>query len=215
MASESWNRAFRAVIAVAAVALIVSSWYIYVQNIKLRRFATGLLRAREYPYVVTGLKVDILQDSALLQTSPDLSPADRKPVRKLVLVTSDTCGYCARNLPRWKKLLAGLSPRDSQEVWLLTMNTARRTEPLVRLMQAEKLPYRVLAVRDPMLFSLKTGIVGVPMTLVLGRDSSVELICHGQLGDREITIFQDFLSGTGAPGKPFLVSADRRTDSVY
>ena len=213
MTSDGWRRAFRAGVAVAAVALLASSWYIYLQNVKLRRFAADLLRAREYPYVVTGLKVDLLQDSAVLARAP--GTADNQPSRRLVLVTSDSCGYCTRNLPGWDRLLAGLSPRDAQEVWILTMNTARRAEPLVRRMQAARLPYRVLAVRDPLLFSLKTGIVGVPMTLVLGRDSSVELICHGQLGDREIAVFQDFLNGTGAPGRPFLVSSDRRTDRVY
>ena len=213
MAWEGRRRIFSGVVAVSAVALLAFSWYIYLQNVKLRRFATELLRAREYPYVVSGLKIDILEASTALEKWP---PApNRKPLQALVLAFSDTCVYCKRNLPHWEKLLAGLNVRDSQEVWLMTFNTAQRLEPIVRQLKARNIPFRVLAVKDPLLFSLKTGIVGVPMTFVLGEDSSVELLCHGQMGDREIQVFQGFLNGTSQPERPFLVSADHRTEQFY
>jgi hypothetical protein len=214
MGSEARDRIFKGVVAVAALALLGFSWYIYLQNVKLRRFATDLLRAREYPYVVSGLRIDILAESTLLQKWPAAAP-DRRPLQALVLASSDTCGFCKQNLPRWEKLLAGLKLRDSQEVWLMTFNTAQRLDPLIQQLKARNIAFRVLAIQDSLLFSLKTGIVGVPMTFVLGEDSSVELICHGQLGDREIEVFREFLNGTAKPEKPFLVSADQRTQNLY
>jgi hypothetical protein len=215
MASGNSNRIFSVIVAVAAMALLAFSWYTRVQNVKLQRYATNLLRAREYPQVVTGLKIDILAESALLDRWPPSGSPDRKPLQALVIATSDTCGFCKQNLPHWEKLLAGLNLRDSQEVWLMTFNTAQRLQPIVQQLKARNVPFRVLAVKDPLLFSLKTGIVGVPMTFVLGEDSSVELICHGQMGDREIQIFQGFLSGSSQPKKFFLASADQRTEKLY
>lgn len=215
MAFKSSGRIFNAVVILAAVALLGFSWYTRIQNAELQRYATSLLRAREYPQVVTGLKIDILAESTLLERwSPSGGP-DRKPLQALVLATSDTCGFCKANLPRWEKLLAGLSLRDSQEIWLMTFNTAQRLQPIVQQLKARSLPFRLLAVKDPLLFSLKTGIVGVPMTFILGEDSSVELICNGQMGEREIQVFQDFLSGKSRPEKPFLASTNQSTEKFY
>jgi hypothetical protein len=213
MVSERRSRIFNGFVAIGVVALLAFSWYIYLQNVKLRRFAAELLRAREYPFVVTGLKVDILAESKLLEKWPP--GPERKPLQALVIATSDTCGYCRENLPRWEKLLAGLQLRDSQEVWVLTMDTAERAAPLIRRMRAGRIPYRILAVKDPLFFSLKTGLVGVPTTLVLGEGSAVELICHGQVGERETQVILDFVNGKATPKRPFLVSADRRTSALY
>lgn len=208
------SRAFRVAVLVAAVALLGFSWYTQIQNRRLHRFTRELLAAREYPYVVTGLRLDILAESELLAASGEVV-APLAPERELLLVSSDECAYCKQNLPRWQELLAGLEPAPDREVWLLTFDSFELLRPVVDQLERSQLAYRVLRVRDPILFSLKTGIVGVPLTMVLGADRSVEVICSGGLGEREIAIFQDHLNGIASPQRAQLVSQDPRTDGVY
>lgn len=208
------SRTFRVAVLLAAVALLGFSWYTQIQNRRLHRFTRELLAAREYPYMLTGLRLEILAESELLAASAGISvPFD--PGRELILVSSDECGFCKQNLPRWQELLARLEPAPDREVWLLTFNSIELFSPLVDQLERSHIAYRVLRVRDPILFSLRTGIVGVPLTMVVGPDRSVEVICSGGLGAREIAIFQDHLNGVASPQRAQLVSQDPRTDGVY
>jgi hypothetical protein len=213
--AKSSSAVFGPAVLVAAVILVALSWYTHLQNVKLRQRVADLVKAREYPYLLTGLKLDILATSTVLEQWPHDShengPGGR---RKLLLVTSDKCGFCQQNSGNWLRLVASIAPHSSSEVWLLTMDTTNLTLPLVGEMRKRGIPFRLLSVDDPLLFSMRTGILGTPMTLVLEGDSTVGLICSGQLGTREIQIFGDYLNRGVVPRTVFLTSSDRRMNAI-
>jgi hypothetical protein len=213
--AESSSPTFGSAVLIAALTLVALSGYTHFQNVKLRQRVADLVKAREYPQLLTGLKLDILATSTVLERWPHDSrenfPAGR---RKLLLVTSDKCAFCKENSHNWLKLVASIERHTSSEVWLLTMDTTNLTIPLVSELKKRDIPFRLLSVDDPLLFTMKTGILGTPTTLLLEGDATVGLICSGQLGAREIQIFRDYLNRGVAPRTVFLTSSDRRMNEI-
>jgi hypothetical protein len=95
--------------------LVVLSIMVFLQNIKLKRVLGEVMQARTIPYLINGLNVDVMEHVSIRSSFGSADDGGRK----LILASSDDCGYCAKNLPNWRTLIESLDSSLGVEIWLI------------------------------------------------------------------------------------------------
>ncbi|HXG31736.1 MAG TPA: hypothetical protein VNJ11_00105 [Bryobacteraceae bacterium] len=85
--------------------------------------------------------------------------------------------------------------RPDQEVWLLTFDTWDLVVPIVRTLKERKVAFRLRRTRDPLVFPYASGIMGVPLTLVLDPQGLVQALASGKLRDDSLRVIASYLNG--------------------
>ncbi|MCL6547107.1 MAG: hypothetical protein K6T61_17980 [Bryobacteraceae bacterium] len=173
----------RGAVAVAlSVVLAGIAWRIHLSNRRLAAENRELRATRNRPLLIRGATLDLLSE-----TTPILeNPSAAKARQVLVLVFSASCRISQDNVNNWKRLVDQVAWRPDQEVWFITFDTWGLVAPLVQTLKERNIAFRVHRTRDPAVFPYATGIVGVPLTLVLDPDGPVQAVASGRLGDDSI-----------------------------
>lgn len=157
-----------------------------VQNWRLRRQRLLLDYARDYRHQVDArrLEAGIVQQTELIMREIGTEQDKRSaPGFTLVLVADDGSPACAAVLPFWELLLTKLPDKPPIEVWLVGFHAVDGgdwTRLLGNTLRKAGKPFRVLSVREPKLFAVATGIIGIPLASLHSGDA-VRLVAAGQL----------------------------------
>lgn len=190
------------VVWIAGATLLICAWSTHLQNRNLRKENTMLLKGREYPYLLTGLEMDVAGQIEQVRAT---APGRPKRNERLVLVSSDVCSICEKNAEKWQKLLMDTS-RLPEEVWLVTFDTTELFGPLEAALARRGTPYRVMRIRDAKDFSLRTGIVGVPLTMLMDAKNTPTALHSGALTADMLRRFINIVDGRSSlpANRPFL-----------
>jgi len=167
---------------VAAAALLFSAWRNHFDNGRLRREIFELLEAREYPYMMSGLYLDV--DQYATRVGKSSTHHNSSPRRQITLVSSDYCQICERNVENWKALLSNISVANGlPTVNLVSFDEGLLFKDIKVVLEARQIPYQAYSISNSRDFSLRTGIVGVPLTLAMSKDNVVEAVHSGILSE--------------------------------
>lgn len=179
---------------VSVVVLVVTSVILFVQNSGMRHLTKQLLAARVYPYPLTSLDFTIPETKVVREESG----APGAPEKYLILVSRDGCGACQRNMEHWVNTTRSLRPEDHVEVWLMSFGPSIKTKPIASDLADRHIGFKVMEVTDPLMFTLKTGLVATPTTLVLDEQKHLLLVLTGQMDEPVESQFRRVLHD--APG---------------
>jgi len=183
---------------VGSIAVLGLALHLHQANRSLRILAKTLLDARETPYIVSGLHIDLLGHTEQIDGWPRTHGDNTKNSKPKVflIAVSNSCGFCGNSIPKWEKIISSSTWMvGSKEVWLLALEKQGLVaDPIMNWLKANRIPSRMLAPKDTIAFSIYTGFKAVPATLILNENRAVNLICHGTIGDKEVDIFQKALN---------------------
>lgn len=185
-----------------SAALAAIAWRVHFVNRRLAEENRGLRAARERPLLIRGAKLDLLSE-----TTPIVENASSGKVRQvLVFALSAACPISQDNVGNWGRLVEQVNWRPDQEVWLISFDTWGLVAPIVQRLKERGIWFRVRRTRDRAVFPYATGIVGVPLTLVLDPEGVVEAVASGKLDAEALEVITSCLNGKGAwkDGRPFL-----------
>jgi peroxiredoxin len=102
------------------------------------------------------------------------------------------CPYCVKEIPHLKELYAKLAPKGLK---ILSVNVGYN-DPLLRVQNFQKkyeLPYPVLYDNNATV-SRQYGVIGVPYSVLIGRDGKVRLRSNGTPDDLEAFVAKEMAS---------------------
>jgi hypothetical protein len=186
------NLVIRILIISSVACLIVASWYTKLENRRLKATNRELLQSRVYPYPLTSLEFQT-PETRVVETGKN--DEGRPTQRYLVFVSEDTCRFCAANMNHWETIIRSLKQSDQITVLMVVYGSVANDLPLTTDLKAADIPYRLLQVTDPIVFPLKTGLVGVPATLLLDTAMRPVLVHSGMMTDQIVQTFQKGVRG--------------------
>lgn len=192
-----WQKSLTVLLVVGAAGTTMGmSWHLYYENRGLQKRVDELQRARDYPYVINGFRPEIAEQTILMDEYSFIPRSGSDPDGQiLVLVASDKCRFCEATLASWVRLWQSTRWKATDEVWLVLYNEGELFRKLVMEMKSKgTVNVRLLKVRDPMIFMMRTGILEVPSSLILDRWQAVRLFYAGRLHAKEESVFADALN---------------------
>jgi hypothetical protein len=208
-----WLLKVRVLSYVAVAAALVLCWRVDRENTRLahlnealRASQSEIVASANSPVLIRGLTLSLL--SQMDTVDQHLIKGAKPCTRQLILIYRAHCGACAQQLSSWEKLVADSRLRDA-ETWLVSIGDGlAEARPISETLRKRNLPYRVLKVKDPVAFVVRTGLRGVPVTIVTrsqNSDSVVELVQEGLAGEQRLELLlQAFAEGSGARGARIL-----------
>jgi hypothetical protein len=146
-------------------------WFAHFRVDAARDAYRAELARRRYPPLISGLRVPIGDASV---SGNRQAPGSK---HQLVMVFDDTCAFSRQEVPSWKTLLEQ-SPLTSLDISLVSLGGAEIAKELSAVLESRGVPYRLLRPADKFTFSARTGIVGLPQTLLLDPRDTVRLVGH-------------------------------------
>ncbi len=178
-----------------ATLLIASSWLLYVLNGSVRRDFGEARDSRVYPHLLQGSRPPILENTDLLDDFARAPAGD--PTVTLVLVWSDQCRFCLKNLPLWESLIHTARPN---RLWIVSLDGTERLQQILRSIQAAGVAYSLRTVKDRETFTLATGVRSTPTTIALDGDLRVRMVYTGVLTPAVYSNFQILLAANHDAG---------------
>jgi len=169
-----------------ATAMLACLWASYFVSWWAKGQVRDAMAGRRYPQLLYGARLPISAETT--------SPADASQLgrmrRHLVLAFEDACPFCRRNRVNWERLLSMSAwPRDT-DVWLIPVTGAIGSySDLVTLAKEHSVPLRVLSVRRRWVFTVRTGLVAVPATVVVDGAERIRLVRTGEMADSDVFVF--------------------------
>ena len=170
--------------------LLVSSWYLCLQNRRLQVRIAELDAAKVRPYLTTGLLVDL---SSGMELVAKMEGPSRPIEQRLLLLSSDRCTVSENNIPNWEALVREIRPDDATQVIFATYDTYHLASRLEAVARASGTPCRIYKISRPEYFGIRTGLVGTPTTLLLTTDNRPLLIHAGKLESSHVQAFKEAL----------------------
>ncbi len=210
-----WWLGREGLIVAAGVVLVAVAWQLYGTNRRLEAENRELRTAKDRPLLLRGAVLDLLAETTPILENPSRTGAQEV----LVLIFSATCGICQENVTNWRHLVDRVPWRSGQEVWLITTDSWELVAPVVGSLQRRGVAYRVRQVENPAVFPYRTGIMGVPLTLVMEPQGTVQVVASGKLGMGAFQAIESHLWGqtTSRTARPLFAidtANDVRTNSL-
>jgi len=162
---------------VSVFVLVATSVVLLVQNSKMRRLTRQLLAARVYPYPLASLNFATPETKVVREESA----TSGAPEKYLILLSMDGCRACQRNMEHWANTTRSLRSEDHVEVWLMSFGPSVKTRTIVSDLTNRHIAFKVMEITDPLMFTLKTGLMATPTTLVLDKEKRLLLELSGQM----------------------------------
>jgi len=173
-----------------AIVIIACCWVSLVANWWVRGLTSEVLASRRYPQLLYGTRLPISCET----TTADARPQASQRHWHLVLAFADDCPYCRRNRANWERLITAPSWPGDADVWLIPVSgSVGSYRSFVTLAQEHSVPVRVLRVRDRWLFPLRTGIIGVPATVIIDDSQQIHFVRVGEMSGADSTAFMEVL----------------------
>jgi hypothetical protein len=200
---------------VAGLAVLGYAGMVHLTNRHLQDRLRLVGAAFEKPYCIVGFQPAIEEQTDVVYQSDRARTAG--PI--LLLVGSRYCGYCAKQIPLWEKLLDTPGWNSDAAVWMVTVDSEDVFGSLRRRLRPTGRSYRVLKPVSIGAFNAGTGTLAVPTTLLLDKERRVELVYTGVFDDDVYAVFSRHLTeprrGSGAtflraaPDQTLLISLAR------
>lgn len=165
----------------AGLLLVIWSWAAYLENAALQRSNVQLRQSRVYPMPISGLKLDLLKETQVLD-SGETPSAGSAFKGALLMVSNGSCPVSAANLPPWRRLISSIEWEEGMELWLLTLRNGAHMQPFARRLKADgRIPFKYLRPKRRSTFGPRTGLSAVPFTAVLDSSKTIRLVHYGAL----------------------------------
>jgi hypothetical protein len=194
------QRRERQVAPLLILGLLLPAWPVHLWYRTVRRENLRLLNERTIPYVFAGLELDLADqlEELRLPVEPPAAPQHQGPARqRLVLLFDDNCAACAAEIPRWRRLLEALTWTDDQQLWIVTINTTKKIDPLLREAARRKITSRLFKVRRTTTFAAATGLLATPFACVLDAHDRIRVLTS-RLNDETLALFVAVLRSPAA-----------------
>jgi hypothetical protein len=169
----------KAVLAIAvgvACLTMALHWTLYWLERDARAELRSLLRESPKPPTVNGFRLVL---SGTIPIAIDRHPARRlPPKRTLLLVASDDCSACLKNLSAWRRLIDELPVVKDDELVVASFRGTHMPTELTDLGARRGLQVRPLLIEQQAAFAITTGITLTPTTAVLDEDERVRFITN-------------------------------------
>lgn len=176
------KRAFGLICLAAAVVITCSAWFVIREDRKIRAEADAIKKAAMMPFVVRGFELDMLPYiSPVGHTS---YPTGDESDDVLILVGRDSCPVCKKQMPWWKRTLEVVPHDRKLEVWLVSLDAGNGFSDLIEYLDATHRAHRQFTVPSVDLFTLRTGVSAVPMTIST-KAHRVTLVHTGMFRDAD------------------------------
>ena len=140
---------------ILVIAVTCFGWKIEAKNRELTAANQDLRRmvTKQKPHIIRNLDLDILP--LVEPVSPDYHISAASGDERLILVASDSCAICEKQLPLWKRLVQGLPA--GREVWMVSMDRGKKFSDMAGFLRSSGRPYKWLRATDLAVFVLSTG----------------------------------------------------------
>lgn len=130
------------------------------------------MEGRVYPTILSGGTLSFTGSQLIRgETLSDSLP-------QVVLAIEDECGACRSQRPDWLDLLSKMEGRPVGLTVLFFGTDLDSVAEIARSASEHRIPIRVRHVTDKLGYTLRTGVVSVPMTLVVDRNSMIRAVVH-------------------------------------
>lgn len=184
--------AWRGLVGGGAILLVIVSWIAVRTNRDLAVSNAVFLKAKAYPYPLTSLRLETPETRLVDGWEP--ASTGNEIEKYLVLVSSGSCHFCDVNSSYWETLTHSLRPEDHVEVWMIKYDepsaAPAKDDPLEGALKG-RIPFKVFQVTDALLFSLKTGLVATPSTMLVDSRMIPELTYPGVMSAEILKTFED------------------------
>lgn len=151
------------------IVVIAAYWGAYYWEQATRRELVLLTeRGANPPFLLNGLRIDAVQ----LAADP-VAVGDRST---LLLISADSCPYCAEEKERWMKLAKSLPFRVGDTVVLLSIDAGLTFDPVERELRARDVRVTRLRNMDRDVVKRVLAVTATPQTLLLDASSRVRFI---------------------------------------
>ncbi len=116
----------------------------------------------------------------LLDGRNDSISYDEVYAKYLLFVFSTTCPHCEANIPRWKSLNEKLDGRCF--IIAISIHDVERT---VDYVTKREFPFYTVSLNDSAFYQ-RYKISGVPVTILVAGDATVEGVWRGELNDEQV-----------------------------
>jgi hypothetical protein len=176
-----WISHWPVLASVAMVFLSLTGIHIEIRHRELVRANRELLAARRYPYLLTGLRLDLLDGTDVAEHAPYAAFEEIR--RRLLIALDDRCKACDKVLPDIQELLSRVHWQPDQEVLILSFSGTSLAAAISKQLAARRVQYRVLHVKDSPSFTCATGVVSVPFLAVLSREYDLTALALNPVPD--------------------------------
>lgn len=145
-----------------ALVLLVAFWTAYGAEAWTRRTLRGQLARYPVPMLLTGLPVDLGPVAPILRQDSDSF---------LLIIISDECAYCRRDVPRWIEQFSAPSFPRSLRVAVVSIQGHQLGQELDRARRSAGLSGTTLSLRsrDAKILAARSGVLSTPALVVLDR----------------------------------------------
>lgn len=144
----------------------------------------------EFP-LLHGTEVPIAFQTELISQS---HTSGSRRGNKLVIYSSDVCGACESDQPKWQRILKNIPDGTNLEVLLISWRSHRLQEDLLDIMNRRHISWKQLRPRDLLAFTTFSGFTVTPTVALLDSDDRVLLVTH-RFNDQVERLFLDELAG--------------------
>jgi hypothetical protein len=156
---------------VGLLGIVAVTWYgnSYRQSRTNERDA--MVHSLTFQHLFAGVRLPL--DSL---TKPLVPPAGSAAAHlaNLLLVVSDACPFSQQDIPLWHELLGQIG--GDVHVWILTKGGDVVAKQLSGWSTTRGLTATIVESSNPRQFALVTGIRGTPVTVLLDRDMSTQMV---------------------------------------
>jgi hypothetical protein len=187
----------------SGILIIAATVHSYLAAIRLRRENQELRVASDREHIIQPF---ILPPEYLDEISSAHCATSGVAGKTVLLAFSDRSQFSQANVPYWLNLFKSLEALPGGTVQLVTLDGRDTTATLLRDLSARRICYHVSAVTRPRLFAVMTGIVTLPLTLIVDADQSVRRAAIGRLTPSSLEAVRMGLREGGPPTKkPFVL----------
>jgi hypothetical protein len=160
----------------AAVAL-VAFWGSFVAVAHLRHTYRLRVDGTTRGYALAGYEVEVLRHSRCLVGCG--ARVEGPPLWTIVLVASSACPLCKGETVTWSRVFESATRSNQYEVIMITLDDPKAFAPLAQILSRRHILFRIVKPYDQRIFSIETGVLGTPTTMVIGDDKRIRFVSRG------------------------------------